>query len=168
MDRDMNKLFTVFIVIGFLFLQPALGQSHNTILQQEVQKKGLEYKKHLNFHKAHLFFLENNWDSTLVYSMRHLSKGGNLNELNDYSHYFRAFSLLEKKLLKAAKKEFESISNKFRFLYLVKIYLGEIALYQKELHPSILQTSGCRGHLQFWVVERSELPFHFLFPTFYL
>ncbi|MDR7208887.1 ATP-binding protein [Flavobacterium piscis] len=86
--------------------------------------------------KTQLFFFENNWDSTLVYSAKQLSKNRTI-ELSDYCHYFRAISFTNKKLLHQAKKEFNKISKNFRFYYKVKFSLGEIALSQREFKNAL-------------------------------
>jgi hypothetical protein len=43
-----------------------------------------------------IVFLERNWDSTLVYSMKQLSFNPKDAELKDYCHYFRGYSFKEK------------------------------------------------------------------------
>lgn len=103
----------------------------------EINKKAKEFKKEINFNKASSFYLNKNWDSTLVYSMKQLSLKNNKEEIKDYCHYFRAYSFLEKKLLKESKNEFNSISNKFRFHCRVRMNLGGIFLEQKEYLKAI-------------------------------
>ena len=102
------------------------------LIRIEINKKAKEYKREINFNKASIYYLEGKWDSTLVYSMKQLALKDNKNELIDYCHYFRAFSFMQKKLFKESKKEFNAISNKFRFHYRVKMNLGGIFLEQKE------------------------------------
>jgi signal transduction histidine kinase len=76
------------------------------------------------------------WDSTLVYSMKQLSKS-NASELNDYCHYFRAVSFLRKKLFDEAKNELKLVSEKFTFYHNVTFFLGEIALQQNEFEIAL-------------------------------
>ncbi|WP_239455627.1 ATP-binding protein [Flavobacterium ginsenosidimutans] len=92
-----------------------------------IKVKAQKFKENTNFYKAQNFFLQNNWDSTLVYSMKEINESRN-KEILDYCHYFRAISFKEKKLLDESKKELNQISSGFPFSYKVKMKLGEIAL----------------------------------------
>ncbi|WP_242667499.1 ATP-binding protein [Flavobacterium sp. AJR] len=102
----------------------------------EIKKNVIKYKGEVNFDKAQKFFLENNWDSTLVYSMKQLIKI-NVVELKDYCHYFRAVSFIRKKIFKEAKNELNLISKKFVFYHNVNFFLGEIALQQNEFELAL-------------------------------
>jgi signal transduction histidine kinase len=68
--------------------------------------------------------------------MKEISNSEN-KELVDYCHYFRGIGFKEKKLLNESKKEFNKISNDFRFFYKVKMKLGEIAVDQKEFKMAL-------------------------------
>jgi len=133
----MSKIRSAFIVV-FLFLAFSLfsQEQNNNLLDSEIRKIALENKDKADFYKAQAFFLEKNWDSTLVYSMKYLAHA-NHQELADYCHYFRAFSFKNKKLLQQARKEFLQISKKFRFYYKVRLYLGEIALEESNSELAI-------------------------------
>ncbi|MEZ0006827.1 signal transduction histidine kinase [Flavobacterium sp. 28YEA47A] len=133
MSRIKPALIVVFLFLAFsLFSQ----EQNNNLLDSEIRKIALENKDKTDFYKAQAFFLEKNWDSTLVYSMKHLAHAGH-QELADYCHYFRAFSFKNKKLLQQARKEFLQISKKFRFYYKVRLYLGEIALEESNSELAI-------------------------------
>jgi signal transduction histidine kinase/tetratricopeptide (TPR) repeat protein len=135
----MNKLKLFFISIVFIANLPVFSQEKisKDLIRIEINKKAKEFKKEIYFNKASSFYLNKNWDSTLVYSMKQLALKDNKNELIDYCHYFRAYSFLEKKLLNESKNEFNTISNKFRFHYKVKMNLGKILLEQKEYQKAI-------------------------------
>lgn len=121
-------LFLLFFFLAYsLFSQ----EKPNSILDTQIKKKALEYKDKTDFYKAQAFFLEKNWDSTLVYSMKQLASEKNP-EVIDYCHYFRAFSFKNKKLFQEARKEFGKISKNFLFYYKVRLYLGEISLEQND------------------------------------
>jgi signal transduction histidine kinase len=122
-------------------------------LNSEIQKKAKEFNDEIYFNKAQLFFLESNWDSTLVYSMKQLRRVGNT-ELKDYCHYFRGVSFMQKKLFYEAKREFALVSDQFDFYYKVIIDLGEIALKQKELKKALqyfqkIEKLPVNGHYDF-------------------
>lgn len=131
------KLFIISILLSYTSPFFSKEQSNRDLLSVEIKKKAREFKKEINFNKAHLFFLKKNWDSTLVYSMKQLSFNNHDNELTDYCHYFRAFSFKQKNLLNEAKNEFNAVSNKFRFYYKVKMYLGEISLELRDFSKAI-------------------------------
>lgn len=130
-----NKLFLFslfFFLTSYLFSQ----EQPSKILDLEIKKKAIQYKHNTNFYKAHTFFLEKNWDSTLVYSMKQLASKNN-QEVIDFCYYFRAFSFKNKKLLQEAKKEFSKISKQFIFYYKVRLYLGEISLEENDYTNAI-------------------------------
>ncbi|WP_447636743.1 tetratricopeptide repeat-containing sensor histidine kinase [Flavobacterium microcysteis] len=133
----MSRIRSAFIVV-FLFLAFSLfsQEQNNNLLDSEIRKIALKNKDKADFYKAQAFFLEKNWDSTLVYSMKYLAHADH-QELADYCHYFRAFSFKNKKLLQQARKEFLQISKKFRFYYKVRLYLGEIALEESNSELAI-------------------------------
>ncbi len=135
----MTKIKLFVVLISLFYTSPLFSkkQSSKDLLNIEIKKKAIEYKNEINFNKAHLFFIEKNWDSTLVYSMKHLVLNSHNDELTDYCHYFRAFSFKQKKLLNKAKNEFNAVSYKFRFYYKVKLYLGEISLELRDFSKAI-------------------------------
>jgi signal transduction histidine kinase len=131
------KILFLVILLGassFLFSQQ---NNNNKKFEIEIKSKSDKSSGEVNFRKAQLFFLERNWDSTLVYSMKQLSFNPKDAELKDYCHYFRGYSFKEKKLFNEAKKEFKNVSNNFQFYYKVKINLGDIALEQREFKDAL-------------------------------
>lgn len=128
-----NKLAVAFL---FLILPTLLFSQKQSSLDAEIKKKAQQYKDNPYFYKAQSFFLEKNWDSTLVYSMRQLASQNN-GEVEDYCHYFRGFSFKNKALNNEARKEFGLISEDFKFYYKVRLYLGEIALEEGNYEKAI-------------------------------
>jgi signal transduction histidine kinase len=134
----MFKIKIVLILLAihsnfFLFSQ---DKQSNNLLNIELNKTSIKFKKENNFKKAKIFFEKKNWDSTLVYSMKQLNSGKN-KELDDYCHFLRGNSFRELKLFKEAKKEFTSVSKKF-ILYLSVYYnLGIISLELNEFDKAI-------------------------------
>lgn len=130
-----KKLEINFLVILFLVCFPFILFSQRSpkedLLKTEIKKKVIKYKEEIDFDRAQKFFFEREWDSTLVYSMKQLSKS-NVVEIKDYCHYFRAVSFLRKKLFKEAGNELKFVSKEFSFYYNVSFFLGEIALQQNE------------------------------------
>ncbi|MBL4605092.1 MAG: tetratricopeptide repeat-containing sensor histidine kinase [Flavobacteriaceae bacterium] len=92
-------------------------------------EKGLEMARH--------FFLQKQWDSTLIYAAKYID-ADNLNRReNDYSHFFKAYSLNRKKLFKQAEKEFNKVSKEFDFYKKIYIYKGGISLEQRRFENAI-------------------------------
>ena len=90
-----------------------------------LKEKSLEYSKEQNFVKSQSFYLNENWDSTLVYSMKQLSANNN-KKIADYCHYFRGISFFNKKLYSEAKKELFLVSNSFELLASKNLILGAV------------------------------------------
>lgn len=134
----MLKIKLLYISILFFYTLQVICETQPTtiVLNQLLQKKALEYKKETNFNKANFFFIKNNWDSTLVYSMKQLNSS-NIKELADYCHFFRGYSFREKKLFKEAFTEMLLVSNKFELYPLVNKNLGQILLELKQFKKAI-------------------------------
>lgn len=131
------KISILLILILLCFSLSSQEQGQADLFDFEVQKKAKQYKSYPNFYKAGMYFIEKNWDSTLVYSMRHLNTFNQNIDLANYSHYFRGYSFEEKKLYQEAQKEFNLISSEFEFYYIVKKRLGELALGENEFKKAI-------------------------------
>lgn len=121
----------IFFNSFFTFSQKENHNNNNNNFWNEIKVTANKFKEEINFNKAAYFFIEKNWDSTLVYSMKQITSTKNI-KLLDYCHYFRGFSFTEKKLLNEAKREFGKTSKDFQFNYRVKNVLGEISLQQSE------------------------------------
>ena len=102
----------------FIFSQENIRE--NSLFSNEIKASVIKFKEELNFNKAASSFLEKNWDTTLVYSMRQIALTKNV-KLLDYCHYFRGISFKEKNLIKESKSEFRTVSSNFQFNYKVKI-----------------------------------------------
>lgn len=131
------KLLLLFsFLANFLFVF-SQNIENTTIFEEEIKNRSSQFMNEPNFKKAQLFFLEKNWDSTLVYAMRQLSLPNQNQEIKNYCHLFRGFSLKEKKIFNQSQKELSKISKEFIFYYKVRIKLGEITLEQKEFKQAI-------------------------------
>ncbi|OUL61266.1 histidine kinase [Flavobacterium sp. AJR] len=135
-EKKTILIFFVIFLICFPLILFSQVNFKDDLLRIEIKKNVIKYKGEVNFDKAQKFFLENNWDSTLVYSMKQLIKI-NVVELKDYCHYFRAVSFIRKKIFKEAKNELNLISKKFVFYHNVNFFLGEIALQQNEFELAL-------------------------------
>ena len=131
------KLIFIFVLLFFSFFLCSQEHSTKIIFKIELENIARRYKKEINFQKANYFFLREEWDSTLVYSMKQLVVSPNT-ELNNYSHYFRANSFRKKKLFVEAKKEYDLIATTFPFYYNVKFGLGTISLEQRDFAKAVI------------------------------
>jgi signal transduction histidine kinase len=124
----------LFFIPFFLFSQV---KSFNDVIEKELQKKVVEYKSEINFIKSQSFYLKQDWDSTLIYSMKQLSSNTN-KEIADYCHFFRGSSFFEKKLHKETQNEMSQISNRFLFYPQARIFLASSSLELREFEKAKL------------------------------
>jgi len=137
----MKDLFKVLFLYSFLtnclFLF-SQQKGNMSIFEEEILKRSKLFIDEPNFKKTQEFFLEKNWDSTLVYSMKQLNQPSQNQEIKDYCHLFRGFSFNEKRLFSESQKELSKISKQFTFYYKVRMKLGEIAIEQKDFRKGII------------------------------
>jgi signal transduction histidine kinase len=134
----MLKFISLFISILWLssFSIYSKENTNSYSLNEMLKKKAILFNEEINFNKAQYFFINQKWDSTLVYTMKQLSSSRN-KELADYCHYMRGNSLRQLKLFKEAKKELSLVSKNFAFYPLVNKFLGESTLELKEFKKAI-------------------------------
>lgn len=126
--------FLVFFTsINLLFSQ----HNYKRLFEKKIKNAYVQFTREVNFNKAQSFYLEKNWDSTLVYSMKQLSSDIKKSELDNYCYFFRGVSFKEKRILNEAKNSFHKISKEFEFYKTVKNFLGQIALEQNEFKKAI-------------------------------
>jgi signal transduction histidine kinase len=133
--------FKILFFLFFFFLfnkQLVFSQQLSKIEFEEkiIKQKAIDFKVEVDFIKSQSFYLKKDWDSTLVYSMKQLSKK-NSKTLLDYCHYFRGVSFYNKKLYKQAIKELFFVSNSFELIALKNYYLGVLFLELKEYHKAL-------------------------------
>jgi len=134
MIKLQSLIFSITLLIPFILFSQK--ETNDSLFQLSISKKVVDFKNHENFKKAHIFYLEKQWDSTLVYSMKQLSSSSS-KELLDYCYYFRGVSFWKKKLLNKSKLELKKISKNFKFIYKVNTLLGEILLEQEDYLKAI-------------------------------
>ncbi|MFT5822355.1 MAG: signal transduction histidine kinase [Crocinitomix sp.] len=126
----------IFSLITVLILFNSVGFSQEKSSLDFISKEIIEFpyviSGDLNFRKAYTYLLAENFDSSLVYSSHFLVVRGTNDKYTDYCHYFRGYSLLQKKLFKEAQKEFLFITNEFKFQSLVQMQMGIISVEQHE------------------------------------
>lgn len=130
----------ILFFITFLSIHISLfcqEQESTSPFQKAFKNNSNSFVKEPNFQKAQSFYLQQNWDSTLVYSMIQLSIPTDNTELKNYCHYLRGYSFYRKKILNEAQKEFTHISKSFAFYETVKKNLGKIALKKGEYQKAI-------------------------------
>lgn len=133
----MNKLISLAIFIVVLFPASVFSIEKGALFNTALKKEALQAGADINFYKMHLFFLESNWDSTLLYSMRVITNNTSDKEARNYAHYCRAFSFLKKQLYKEAERELNAIGPGFHFYYNAKRHLGEIALQSRDFSKAL-------------------------------
>lgn len=121
------KLLLILISLFSNSLLLSQEQIKNELFHLEIKEKLNKNTSHTYFRDAVQFFIEKNWDSTLVASMKHLNTTKD-SDLKDYAHYFRGFSFREKKLYEEAQNEFLKINANCNFYNLVILRLGQVNL----------------------------------------
>ena len=82
-----------FFLIGCFFINctiPIYANSNAPLFLHQINQLSSRHSSP-HFQKATLFFLQENWDSTLIYSMQQLHQSSN-KTLVPYCHYFRGVS----------------------------------------------------------------------------
>ena len=120
----------------FLFLLMNVSLYPQDITKKSYEQKDLILQVHLNkkefnFIKSQSSFTKNDWDSTLIYTMKQLSIDRN-KKIEDYCHYFRGVSFYNKKIFHEAIKELNSTSNNFKLIAYRYFYLGASFLELKK------------------------------------
>jgi tetratricopeptide (TPR) repeat protein len=136
----MRFLVSILLFL-FVFLCPkklfSQEVSRPTVFTKILQKKTRDFMKEPAFAKAQTFYIDQQWDSTLVYTSKQLNLSTTEKELTNFCHFFRGYAFNDKQIFKEAEKEFNLISEGFAFYGQVKMYLGGIALelqqYEKAL-----------------------------------
>ncbi|MEM6717695.1 MAG: tetratricopeptide repeat-containing sensor histidine kinase [Bacteroidota bacterium] len=136
-------MYIRFLLFFLLFLLPFWGISQEkpqrTIFQEEIIRYSNALPKNENLSKVQRFFLEKEWDSTLVYASKELKsieKQKN-SELTDFYHFLRGYSFHRKKIYQEAKRAYSVISEQFVFQPYIVAYLGEIAAELHEFEKAI-------------------------------
>ncbi len=136
---DIFKIKLFFILI-FIFLSLTIrGQEKRQPSQfdLEIIKKANANKSNAYFYKTANFYVEKNWDSTLVFSMKYLNSANQSKDLKAFSHFFRGESFLRKKIFQQAEKEFRIVSQDFKYYNLVKVKLARVVLEQNQFQKAI-------------------------------
>lgn len=119
---------------GCWLIFPVGTQAH---AQKDVETKRLvQHVKTLSamhpdaayLRKAVRYFRSDEWDSTLLYSLKELSRKQSSQDVRNLCLYYRGVSFQKKQLFQAARRSFLRISERFPFPHLVQIHLGGIAL----------------------------------------
>lgn len=132
MIKKKNLLLLLFLP-SLVFSQQEKSLNYFDIA---IKKKANSLKSNINFNKAQSFFLKEEWDSTLVYSMKQLNSKCDL-EIQEYCHYFRGYSFREKALYKQAHVEFGLINKSFQYYYRVDNNIGLLFYFEKNFEKAI-------------------------------
>ena len=136
MKVSLTKIFS-FLSFFCSVLICAQEKDNVDLFNKYLKEQSSVFVQKPSFFEARSFFLKKNWDSTLVYSMRQLNMIHGDVELQNYCHFFRGYSFVEKKLFDEAQKELNKVSKQFYFYNSVIKLFAEINLEQKEFEFAI-------------------------------
>ncbi|WP_237274732.1 ATP-binding protein [Tenacibaculum ovolyticum] len=134
----VRKIFFAFLYF-FISNLSTVSQEKNkdSLFYESVKNKANKFISKPYFKKASSFFYKNDWDSTLIYSDKQLSRQKNNKTLQNYCHFFRGFSFEKKEILEKSIEEFNIVTSEFIFYNIVRMRLGEIALKQGKFKKAI-------------------------------
>jgi signal transduction histidine kinase len=137
------------LLLLFFFVCPTSLFSQDTsdakAFENALFKGSSVFMQETAFAKAHNFYIEKQWDSTLVYTAKQLSLPNTSSTLANYCHFFRGDAIGNKKIFKEAEKEFASITSDFPFYGKVKMYLGNTALELEEYTKALAIFEGMKS-----------------------
>lgn len=123
------KIRVFFIVLTCMFLTASYAQEKTySAFEKYVITKSDALINEVDFAKARSFFLEKEWDSTLLYTNKQLSLTEITTSTKDFSHFLRGYSFKQKGVFHEAKNEFLKISEEFEFYIPTQIFLSEIEI----------------------------------------
>ncbi len=125
---DKLKFYSTIVALFILISAHCQEKSSTDLIKSEFEKFPMAIRTDLNFKKAYAFFLENEYDSTLVYSHHFIVSHGSNDKYSNYCHFFRAMSFRKKQLFSQSRKEFEMLPKSFPLYINAKMEMGTIAL----------------------------------------
>lgn len=136
MSCRCKVVFFLFIIFFPLY---ALTQNNENLtdFRKIIAQQTTQFKNHKLFSKTLSFFVEEESDSTLVYTKKILSSGIENKELIDYCHFFRGFSFYKKNLLTESEKEFSKVSPNFKYFTNVIAFLGTVSLEASQFDKAL-------------------------------
>lgn len=131
------NLKVLFITILFILFTPSWGQEFHFNFKKTITTKINKIPNAKLLQKTCQYYLNQNIDSTLLYTQKTLNLNPKEKEILNYTYFFRGLALKEKMLYEESKKFFLKINKNFYYYPKVKASLGEIALNKNELIKSI-------------------------------
>ncbi|MDI9308593.1 MAG: tetratricopeptide repeat-containing sensor histidine kinase [Limnohabitans sp.] len=135
MNFSLKYLFIILFLTPFLIFGQSLKQKSK--FEIHLKKQIHQLKNGGLLSKPVDYYLEKNWDSTLVLTQRLIESNKNNQDIISYSHFLRGLSLKRKILFDESKKEFSKLAKNFYFYPKVTSSLAEIALEKNEAKKAI-------------------------------
>jgi signal transduction histidine kinase len=114
-----------------------MEEDRKTNLELSLKRFSLSNPKNYYFKKAATNFLNEEWDSVLLFSFKELEKKELSSKARDWCNYLRGVSLKKKQLLLAASQSLKKVSSNFEYQDQVLVHLGSIALEDEKYHTAI-------------------------------
>lgn len=126
----------LFFLLFFLLHFKTFPQE--TPFKKRLEFKSEQYKTEPSFKSAMAFFLQEKWDSTLVYTSRLLSVKNSKTEIENYGYLLRAYSFQKKRLFQESYKEYAKIPVDFVFYPAAQMFSGEVAIELRKFDEAIV------------------------------
>ena len=132
----MKLSFRLHLLFYFTILNLFSQIDDTTLLNKEMIKLSDDFNSEIFFKKAINFYLQKQWDSTLIYSQKQLVTN-NTKNIKGYLHFLRGTSFYHKELFDQAIHEYQLITTKNKLYSLSKMFLGSLYLEQKDYNKAI-------------------------------
>ena len=131
-----SKVLTLLLFWAFSTLSISQERDYSAF-EKFVKSKSDIHTKEVDFKNAQSFFLQREWDSTLLYTSKQLSLKVENRELTDFSNFLRGYSFKQKGVFNEARKEFLKVSEDFEFRIPTKVFLAEIEIEQENFAKAL-------------------------------
>ncbi|MEM6717708.1 MAG: tetratricopeptide repeat-containing sensor histidine kinase [Bacteroidota bacterium] len=133
------KINCIFFIILFIFPYSLLSQKNaKDFVFKEKISEGLLQLENFNYtSKITTFFINDQPDSTLVYTTKAFNTETINTKLSDYYNFLRGFSFYKKGVLIEAEKELLKVSTDFKYYYTVIAFLGTVTLESSQFEKAL-------------------------------
>ncbi|MGA9637565.1 tetratricopeptide repeat-containing sensor histidine kinase, partial [Flavobacterium sp.] len=131
----VKKCYFYFLLIPVVLFSQ--NKQFDAVFEKAISVESLKYPKEVDFNKSHSFFIKKEWDSTLYYSMKQLSRPTK-GQLNNYCFFMRGKSFHTKKIFKQAYQEYLKVTPDFPFYYAINLKIASLSIEEGKFPKALL------------------------------